>query len=172
MKFLRKHLPRREALENQRWLRPLAPWLGRAQLWHFNRRSVARGVAVGLFFGLLIPVAQIVCAAVAAIGLRANVPVAALATLVTNPFTFPPIYYGAFRIGQWILGNETGAPAAFAGDAAGTTVIARLTEWLSTVGPALALGLSILAVVAAALGYFGVHAGWRLAISLRRRRSG
>ncbi len=172
MKFLRKYLPSREVLENHKWLRPFAPWLGRAQLWHFNRRSVARGVAIGLFFGLLIPVAQIVCAAVAAIGVRANVPVAALATLVTNPFTFPPIYYGAFRIGHWILGGDGESPAVLPAVATEASLVTRLTEWLSTVGPALALGLLILAAVSALVGYAGVHAGWRLAVTLRRRRSG
>lgn len=172
MKFLRKHLPNRDVLVNQRWLRPLAPWLSRAQLWHLNRRTVARGVAVGLFFGLLVPVAQIVCAAVAAIGLRANVPVAALATLVTNPFTFPPIYYGAFRIGHWVLGGDATMPAVWPPGPTDAGLLVRLSEWFSTVGPSLAVGLLVLAVGSALLGYAGVHAGWRLAVTLRRRRSG
>ena len=45
---------------------------------------IAAGVAIGLFIGVLIPVAQILLAAVAAVALRANIPVAAAATLITT----------------------------------------------------------------------------------------
>ena len=41
----------------------------------------------------------------AAVALRANVPVAVASTLVTNPVTFGPIYYAAWRVGSTILGE-------------------------------------------------------------------
>jgi uncharacterized protein (DUF2062 family) len=54
----------REALMRSRSLR----WLGglvleRPWLWRANRRSVATGAAIGTFFGLLIPVLQILAVA-------------------------------------------------------------------------------------------------------------
>jgi uncharacterized protein (DUF2062 family) len=159
-------------MERHRWLRPFAPWLNRAQLWQLERHAVARGVAVGLFFGLLLPMAQLVFVAVAAIWVRANIPVAVLATFVTNPFTYPPIYYGAFRIGHWLLEGDSGTPALWTVTRNEASLASRLTEWLLAVGPALALGLLVLAVVSALFGYVSVQTGWRLAILLRRRRAG
>ena len=67
------------------------------------------GVAVGVFFGLLLPVAQIPVSAAVAVLLRANLPMAVASTLVTNPVTFGPVYYGAYRLGKALLGAS--APA-------------------------------------------------------------
>ncbi|MDO8413225.1 MAG: DUF2062 domain-containing protein, partial [Gallionellaceae bacterium] len=52
-KFLQKHLPTVETIKRNRWLRPFGRWLHHPNLWHLHRRSVAGGVAVGLFCGLI-----------------------------------------------------------------------------------------------------------------------
>ncbi|MBI1397411.1 MAG: DUF2062 domain-containing protein [Betaproteobacteria bacterium] len=174
LRRFKKFLPGRETVERNRLLRPFAPLLDRGYLWHFNRRAVARGVAVGLFFGLIIPVAQIVFAAIAAVAFRANVPIAALSTLVTNPFTFPPIYFVAYRLGGWILGRGgAGVPVDAATQAVVQHVgwITRGVEWLSSVGPSLVVGLLVLAAASALAGFVTVHVLWRVAVVMRRRRS-
>jgi uncharacterized protein len=89
-----------------RWLQPIAHRLVHPSLWHLNRRSVSKALAIGLLSAFVVPIGQIICAALLAIPTRANVPVAAAATLVTNPFTFPPIYYAAYRLGSF-LGADT-----------------------------------------------------------------
>ena len=48
-----RFLPTREAITQSRMLRWLGPRLHDPLLWHVNRRSVARGVAMGVFFGLM-----------------------------------------------------------------------------------------------------------------------
>jgi uncharacterized protein len=98
MKRLRNWLPGAEAIRASRWLRWLGPALHHPRLWHVSRRGVALGMALGFFFGLLIPLAQIPLSAAAAVALRANVPAAVASTLVTNPVTFAPIYYAAWRV--------------------------------------------------------------------------
>jgi uncharacterized protein (DUF2062 family) len=95
-------------------LRTLAPHLADPKLWCWSRRGVALGVAIGLFIGFLIPVAQILLAAAAAVVLRANVPIAAAGTFVTNPFTVPPIYYGAYQLGAWATGTSASAAVSWA----------------------------------------------------------
>ena len=70
-------------------------------------------MAIGIFFGFLLPVAQIPLSAATAVVLRANVPAAMGSTLVTNPITFAPIYYLAWRTGAWLTGHEGAAPASF-----------------------------------------------------------
>ena len=69
MSFWKKRLPKREEILNSRLIRPFAHYFGHGSLWHMNRRSVARGVAIGMFFAFMTPVAQTVFAALALINL-------------------------------------------------------------------------------------------------------
>ncbi len=152
-KVVAKWLPSRESLEKMRHLRVLGPLLARPWLWHLNRRSVAVGLAAGVFIGFIIPMGlQIPIAAVLAFWARGNLAAAALSTLVTNPFTVAPIYYLAYRLGMFLTGAD---PAAWSSD---LPVMAKL----AAVGGPLMLGLAVLGVVGAALAYFGTHAIWRL----------
>ena len=98
---LRRLLPDPERLRSNRWLRWLAPAMQDPRLWRLTRR----GVALGMFFGLLIPIAQIPLSAAAAIVLRANLPTAVASPLVSNPVTYAPLYYAAYRIRRPILGG-------------------------------------------------------------------
>jgi uncharacterized protein len=86
---LKKYVPDMSWMDNYPVLRPLHRRFADPALWTLNRRSVSRGVSLGIFFGILTPVAQILFASIAAIALRANLPIAAVSTLVSNPFTFP-----------------------------------------------------------------------------------
>ena len=79
---MKRWLPTREQLKASRWLRPVAHRLDDESLWHFDRGSVARAVAIGLFFGFLVPVAQFLLAIAAAIALRGNIAIAAAATVL------------------------------------------------------------------------------------------
>ncbi len=91
-----RHMPTRETFERSRWLRPIAHRVLRPELWRFHRRSVPRGVALGMVVGILVPVAQTLVAALLALPVRANVPVAAVTTLLTNPLTTPPLWLGDY----------------------------------------------------------------------------
>ena len=57
MGFFRRWIPDQETLARSRWLGWLAPWLGQPALWVWSRHGVALGVAIGIFFGMLVPVA-------------------------------------------------------------------------------------------------------------------
>src|SRR5690606_1227892 len=77
--WARRQMPRREDLSEHRLVGPLAR---RSELWRFTRRSVPRGVAVGLLVGIfaLIPGVQMVGAALLCVPCRANIPLAAAMT--------------------------------------------------------------------------------------------
>ncbi|MCW5594669.1 MAG: DUF2062 domain-containing protein [Rhodocyclaceae bacterium] len=165
----RRLIPNRETLMASRWLRWLAPWLGHPKLWHWSRRGVALGVALGVFFGLLIPLAQIPVTAAAAIVLRANLPAAAASTLITNPVTFAPLYYGAYRMGTWVTGETGSSPDTL--KAAPTDADMTLWQRLTALGKQLVVGLSILAVSAGLATYVLIDLAWRWHIAQRRRRS-
>lgn len=173
---LRALLPDPERLQQNRWLRWLGPALQRRHLWHFSRKGVALGVALGVFFGLLIPVAQIPAAATGAVVLRANLPMAVASTLVTNPVTFAPVYLAAYQIGRLVLGEDA-APAAQDDAALAPAVLAtepaQDAGWLArlgSVGKPLVVGLGILAVGCGALVYVLISAGWALRVRWKRRR--
>ena len=55
----RRTMPTRESMEQNRLLRPVAHRVLAPELWRFTRRSVPRGVALGMVTGILFPVAQI-----------------------------------------------------------------------------------------------------------------
>ncbi len=164
---MKRWLPTREHLRASRWLRPFAHHFDNDQLWRTDRSSVARAVAIGVFFGFLLPIAQFLFAVAAAIALRANVAIAAASTLVSNPLTFPPIYWAAYKLGRRILGESV--------DNAGALRIERQAEELLTqpgflagiwqsiqeAGAPLIVGLGVLAVSGALLGYALVWLLWR-----------
>jgi uncharacterized protein (DUF2062 family) len=93
----------KDEILSYRWIKPFAHRLTHPSLWHINRRSLSKAIGLGLFAGFLVPIGQIVLAALLAIPARANVPVAVGATFVTNPFTFGPIWYGAWWTGDHLL---------------------------------------------------------------------
>lgn len=169
--MIKRYLPTRESLKQNRLLSWLGPRVHDPLLWHINRNSVARGVAIGVFFGFLVPVAQIPAAAVVALAVRANLWVAALSTLVSNPLTYGPIYILAYRIGASIL-PPVAADNRVTDDHAITALqwIVEGINWLTGIGRPLVLGMLIMAVVGAIVGYFGVLLGWRINVLIKRRR--
>src|SRR6185436_9480221 len=78
-------------------------WLHHPNLWHLNRHSVAGGIGIGLFAGLVPGPLQMLTAALMAVPLRVNLPIALATTLYTNPFTIGPLYVLAYQIGALIV---------------------------------------------------------------------
>jgi uncharacterized protein (DUF2062 family) len=125
-----------------------------------NRRSVPRGVAVGLFVGVIIPFMHTFVAALLAIPTRANVAVAAVATLVINPLTIPAMYYGAYRIGSWELHHDSKLLNPAAAERF-SSELSRLLFWVHQASGPIAVGILTIAAVSAAIGYFSASVVWR-----------
>lgn len=173
-KYFRKYLPTAESIRANRWLRWLGRHLDRPGIWHLNRRSVAGAVAIGLFSGLVPGPLQMLSAALLAVPLRKNLPVALFVTLYTNPLTIVPLYMLAYGIGRLLVGGDGGTiPAPYTMDwSSPLASAAALFEWMVALGTPLAVGLLALALGSAALGYAVVDLGWRawVAAQLRARR--
>lgn len=177
-KLLRRVLPDQATLRDNALLRRCAPWLGHHALWHLNRSSVARGLALGLFCGMIPGPLQMLSATVLAIVLRVNLPVAIFGTFLSNPFTIVPLYLLAFTIGAWLTGG-TGAtfvmPAMPISDWAHPLLTLQAWgDWMLALGTPLFVGIVVLALLLAAAGYLLVIIGWRLHVILAwraRRRS-
>ncbi len=162
--WARRRMPEREEMARNRWLAPIAHRFLSPELWRFTRRSVPRGVALGLFCGFIIPIGQIFLAAFMALPARANVPLAAAVTFVTNPFTFPFWLYVANRVGTRTLAiDET-----FGGAVIQTEGFQTLRGFFETAGVTV-FGFVVLALVSAAIGYLVSGLLWRFVVARRRR---
>ncbi|HWH17359.1 MAG TPA: DUF2062 domain-containing protein [Allosphingosinicella sp.] len=157
----RRFAPGREALLAHSWISPIALRLTHPSLWHLNRRSVRRAVPLGLLIAFLVPLGQVVAAVLAALHLRAHIPVAVGITFITNPFTLPFIYYAAYRTGAALLPYEPAFPRGAIDSAA-----------LMSIAAPLLVGFATIALAAAAIGYVLATAWWRgILVSRWRRRS-
>ena len=171
-KFFRHYLPDGDTVRANRYLAWLGTWLDHPNLWHLNRHSVAGGVAIGMFAGLVPGPLQMLTAALLAVPLKKNLPVALLTTLYTNPFTIVPLYLLAFAYGRFLLGAGDHAVAVepYTWDwAHWIDSLQALAHWTLSLGRPLAVGLVALALTLAAAGYFVVHLSWRLYVILAWR---
>lgn len=174
-------IPSRSDLESGRWTRWLAPWLGEARLWHWSRRSVALGVAIGIFFSMVTPIAQIPASVAASVLLRANIPAAMASTFISNPVTFAPIYYLAYRTGLKLTGEKPKSnitkrefqhvPENQKGKTFNKPVPQK--SWLHRVrkmGKPLVVGLVLFGAIGAVLSYILVNIAWWGCVSWKRHR--
>lgn len=144
------------------------------RLWRLSRHSVAGGIAVGLFCGLIPGPLQMLGAAIAAYVFRVNLPLALFSTLYTNPLTIIPLYLLAFSLGQWVVGDGTSVfiapPEIVFSDFMGS--MTRVNQWVASLGKPLVVGLFMLASLLSATGYLLIYGLWQLHIVryLRQRR--
>ncbi|MEY3982336.1 MAG: hypothetical protein RLZZ281_1205 [Pseudomonadota bacterium] len=185
-KLLKRILPEQETIEQNRLLRALGPWVLHPAVWTLHRRSVAGGVAAGLFCGLFPAPFQMLGAAIASFLFHWNLPVAVAMTLYTNPITFIPLYVLALKLGIVLLNAIL--PAQQLGDTAvaafppppefewGTPweSFVALGDWALGMGWPLIVGVVALASGLAVVGYVITRVGWniwvRYEVVQRRKR--
>lgn len=164
---LRRYMPSREEMASNRYLAPIAHRFLSPELWRFTRRSVPRGVALGLFAAFIVPLGQIFLAAFLALPARANVPLSAAVTFVTNPLTFPFWAVVAKETGELVLNIDAavgpGAAGQFADDRG------PLAQFFELAGVT-AFGFVVLAIVSAAVGYLLSSFIWRFMVARRRAK--
>lgn len=167
-RWIQRNMPTREGMAENRWLAPIAHRFLSPELWRFTRRSVPRGVALGLFAGFIIPVGQIFLAAFLALPARANVPLAALVTFITNPFTLPFWLMVANRVGSFMLKID----AVTGGTAQADLDSGRWQQfgWFLETAGVTAFGFIVLSVLCAASGYMLSGIAWRFIVARKRKR--
>jgi uncharacterized protein (DUF2062 family) len=171
--FIKRWTPSADSVRSNRSLRWLGPLLNRPWLWQFNRRSVSLGVAIGVFFGFLFPVLQAILSAVFALMFRANLPVAIVSTLVSNPFTYAPIAVLAYELGSAVLGESTSAEdLTMFEDTVAEMSASNPSTWdqILSIGKPVFLGLAIFAVVGSISAFAVTNLGWRLLVASQRAR--
>lgn len=104
LKTILRRLPRRKHMRRHFLHGLFGKVILADDLWHFNRRSVSGGLAVGLFvaFTPTMPF-HMLLACLGAVYFRVHLPIALAACWVTNPLTVVPIYMQAWRLGRHVL---------------------------------------------------------------------
>ena len=153
-RLIKQWMPDSDTIRHNRYISMFGTLLHDPNLWHFNRRSVSGGFAVGLFMAFIPVPFQMLIAAGIAIASRVNIVVAAALCWITNPITMAPIFYGAYLLGNTILGEE--------GD---KFEFEMSWQWLQTgfleIWQPFLLGCLIMAVTASVIGALSIRMLWR-----------
>ena len=165
--WMRRQMPSHEELEKSRFIRP---FVRRSELFRMTRRSVPRGVAIGLLVGIfaLIPGIQIIGAALLCVPCRGNIPLAAGMTFLSNPATTPFILVGSLYVGNG-MGFHADLDSFYGLYESGASVGEWMSWLMSDAAPALVLGLFVISVVAASIGYLLTSFIWRNMVARKRR---
>ena len=152
--LIKRYCPSADAVKQHRHLKLFGGCLHSPNLWHLNRRSVARGFANGLFWALVPFPGQVIGVVATALFWGANVPISLLLVFITNPLTMAPIFYFTYLFGTWVLRDD---PVSFPDE---------LTfEWfwgsLGEIGPPLFVGSLSIGFALAVTSYYLVSWLWQ-----------
>lgn len=152
--FLKKYTPNKDIIKKHKLLKIFGKFLHDPNLWHFNRFSVSRAMAVGLFFAWIPVPFQMSLAAFGAIIFNANLPLSVALVWLTNPITMPPLFWFSYIVGAKIL-NLPLKPMKF------ELSIDWLCSLIGDLWKPFLLGCLICAIVSAILGYIVTRLFWR-----------
>ena len=161
-KFFKRYSPDPQRIRDTPGLGFLGTRLQQPNLWHFNRHSIAKGVAIGLFCTWIPFPFQTVIAAVNALFFRANIAISVALVFITNPITIPPLFYFAYKLGNLVLGRDSV-------DLPEGLNMQWITDSLAQIWQPLFLGSFLLALFSSMLGYLTVQVLWRQNVRKRMR---
>ena len=134
-------------------------------VYHFGRRAVAGGAALGVFLAFIPVPIQMLIAAPLAFLFRVNLPVALAATWLSNPLTLAPILLLAYKVGSLLLG---GSEQIFKED------FSISFDWLLSVAADIWLpvvvGSIVCGLLAAFISYISIMLAWRLNLLATKKK--
>jgi uncharacterized protein (DUF2062 family) len=164
--FFKRYVPTPEQIGRYRALRPFAALIGDPALWVLSRRNTAKGFGIGLFAAWLPLPLQTLAVLALTLWRRVNLPVAILASFVSNPITFGPMMVLAYLVGSLILQQ----PPATGGGELG---LALIWQELGRVGLPLLVGCLTLGLLSGITATVTINIAWRITLMrlYRRRRA-
>jgi len=117
-----------------------------------NRKSVSKGILVGLFWGFIPMPMQMLAVLATTPFFRFNIPIAISMVWLSNPLTMPPMYYMEYLTGNFILGRE------------GIVSVEMTIEWfkenLDDIFIPLYVGTAFYSIVVSSVIYFLINYLW------------
>lgn len=160
-------MPDHNKIRDHKHLRHLGARLHDPNLWHLNRKGAAGAFAVGVFFAWMPIPMQMFFAAICAVLFRVNLPLSVALVWISNPFTIPPMFYGAYLFGVKLLGTQE-QPFSF------ELTIDWFTQSIGTIAPPLLVGCLVIGVLSSILSYSIIRLLWRFSVvseyNKRKRR--
>lgn len=131
-------------------------------LFHLTRHSISLAFFSGIFIAFIPFIGQIPLAILAAFLLRANLPITLLLICVSNPFTFPVIFFSTYKLGAFLM------------DVPARQVPFELSfQWIGStfmeIWKPLLLGSLLTGLFFACLSYVMIHLIWRVSVIIRWR---
>lgn len=168
-RWLKRITPERHTLEKLWCLKPFKALVLHRGCWTFNRHSVTRAFAVGLFIAFIpptpLPVHLVTCVILGLL-FRLNLPVLFATVFISNPFTWLLQVAGSIWVGAKLMGMNM---MPFLHELRHEHLVAQVHQlW-----PPLLVGALFLGLAAAAAGYVLAQLVWRARVlyHLRRRRA-
>ena len=168
-RWLKRITPDRHSLEKLWCLKPFKVLVQGRGCWTFNRHSVTRAFALGLFIAFIpptpLPVHLVTCVILGML-FRLNLPVLIATVFVSNPFTWLPQVAGSIWVGAKLMGMDL-APMLHG------LHHGNLWAQVNQLWAPLLLGALVLGLLAAGCGYVLAEGIWRARTlyHLRRRRA-
>ena len=156
-RYLKHIMPDHREMRENRYLKRFGTRLAEPRLWYLNRRSIAIGLAVGVFVAFMPIPGQMLVSAFFAILFRFNLPIAVMAVWITNPVTLAPIYFLCYQFGAWLLS------ASVTEQSFSMSWEWFLTEFLAIWQP-LILGCVVIGAIGAILSLVFVRITWRIIV--------
>lgn len=158
-KLLKKHAPHPDKIKNHKHLGWLNKHLHDSSLWNFNRKSVSKAFAVGLFCAFIPVPFQMLLAAPGAVIFSANLPLSIALVWITNPITMPPIFYGCYKLGSWILGTSIEQDFVMSSE--------YIWQVFDVIWQPFLLGCFVASTISSIAGYFLIQSIYRLKVYKR-----
>lgn len=150
---IKRLFPKLDAVKEEKILKIFGPAVLQPNLWHINKKSVSRGFAIGAFCAFIPIPGQMILAAFLSLMFAANLPIAIILTWITNPLTFTPIFFFAFKIGNIFITKDI-TPKITDNELNLLSNIAHIWEPLF-------LGSIILACIGSIISYLMIRIYWR-----------
>ncbi|MCV2509426.1 MAG: DUF2062 domain-containing protein, partial [Neisseriaceae bacterium] len=103
--------------------------------------------------------------------LRTNISVAVFTTLYSNPLTYVPLYYIAYKIGVWVIDGGNSINHLLSLQVISSWSFDELMAWFSSNLTYLAVGVPILGITLALMSYYAILYLWKLHIVSKRKMS-
>lgn len=163
-KLIKRLMPDPQKIREQKCLRFLGTCLHNPSLWHLNRQSVAGAFFVGMVCAFIPIPFQMVLAGALAVVFHVNIPISVALVWLTNPLTMPPLFYFAYEVGQFILGQPD----------VDDFVFEPSLEWMLNLlqhnWQPFILGCLVTGISLGLIGYVAIHVIWRRKVTARWRR--